>query len=409
MAFSSLCAATKKHHSLLVAVVAVYMAAIKRKKPSKGIGSRACLITLIVVAGFYIYLNPIQEVQFSLLQDTVTLPTSTAAGEPPYAPGPAEQYIVDHIMNNSSLGWDSKKNPPGCMIWTDPTISIQPHLQQFLGELESYQQAVDEFSPIPNDIRTLKLEQGLGACDQLDLDLKARFPSQQLSHTGRSGFVEPLTTPMRHPKFCTKGREYLMDMKYMVHDFGYMCRHLHSRARTVLIDMGASLSYHDGQNNALLKTETTPIEYLLGLYQKFGFHFDHIYGYEKTFTDPEKVFSELLPPELHTSYHWINAGVNAKKNSSLNPLDTLVRKFSPDDFVVVKLDIDTAFLELPLAKQLLNDPEISSRVDQFYFEHHVHMQEMARIWRSGMDGTLQDTFSLFSDLRRAGVPAHFWV
>lgn len=101
--------------------------------------------------------------------------------------------------------------------------------------------------------------------------------------------------------------------------------------------------------------------------------------------------------------------MNAKKNSSLNPLDTLVRKFSPDDFVVVKLDIDTAFLELPLAKQLLNDPEISSRVDQFYFEHHVHMQEMARIWRSGMDGTLQDTFSLFSDLRRAGVPAHFWV
>ena len=145
------------------------------------------------------------------------------------------------------------------------------------------------------------------------------------------------------------------------------------------------------------------------MYHKFGFRFDHIYGLEAQYTDPTIVYQEQLPPEYLPSYHWINAPVSKGLEDNLNPLHSILRHYHEDDFVVVKLDIDTASLELPLAKQLLTDQSLAGLVDQFYFEHHVHMKEMMWIWRSAMDGTLEDTFRLFHGLRQAGVPAHFWV
>jgi hypothetical protein len=77
--------------------------------------------------------------------------------------------------------------------------------------------------------------------------------------------------------------------------------------------------------------------------------------------------------------------------------------------VVVKLDIDTPEVELALAKQLLESPELSRLVDVFYFEHHVLLAELAPSWQASMSGSVLSSLELFSKLRQAGVDSHFWV
>ncbi len=102
-------------------------------------------------------------------------------------------------------------------------------------------------------------------------------------------------------------------------------------------------------------------------------------------------------------------GVTAEKDNKLNLLQSIVSKFDEDDLVIVKLDIDTADIEVPLTKQLLEDDSINKLVDHFYFEHHVHIGEMGMSWHGHMKGTMQDSFELINGLRKKGVASHFWV
>merc|ERR1719203_1663273 len=105
------------------------------------------------------------------------------------------------------------------------------------------------------------------------------------------------------------------------------------------------------------------------------------------------------------SYHWMNTGVNAEEGHKLNPLHSILKKFDEDDFIVLKLDIDTSSVELPLAKQLLDDKDdfYHRLLDQFYFEHHVEIGEMKPYWRGFMNGTIKDSFDLFHGLRKKGI------
>merc|ERR1712154_466927 len=102
------------------------------------------------------------------------------------------------------------------------------------------------------------------------------------------------------------------------------------------------------------------------MYQQFGFYFDHIYAFEVTEFDPKEVFNEILPEEYMPSYHWINTGVSAEKEGKLNPLHSILSQFDEDDLIVVKLDIDTASVEVPIAKQLLAHESLHKLVDHFY-------------------------------------------
>ena len=137
------------------------------------------------------------------------------------------------------------------------------------------------------------------------------------------------------------------------------------------------------------------------------FRFDHIYAFEIRNKVPSAVF-ERLPSKWMPAYHWINIGVSADRDSPYNPLSTILKTFDKDVFIVVKLDVDTPSVEIPLAYQILEDPEVYERIDQFYFEHHVHLLELARAWGSSMNGTIGDSLRLFRGLREKGVPAHFW-
>ena len=108
---------------------------------------------------------------------------------------------------------------------------------------------------------------------------------------------------------------------------------------------------------------------------------------------------------------FLSTGVNHKEGNQLNPLNSILQKFKEDDFIVLKLDIDINTIELPLAHQLLAggvNGTYHRLIDQFYFEHHVHLSEIAYAWNESMVGTMKDSLDLFYGLRSKGIPAHFW-
>eukprot|EP00536_Pseudo-nitzschia_multiseries_P016787 jgi/Psemu1/299337/fgenesh1_pm.1237_\ len=191
-----------------------------------------------------------------------------------------------------------------------------------------------------------------------------------------------------------------MSLDYLVHDFEAMCETLQPTSRRVFIDMGASLAFHKGGR--------IPVVTLLQLYERFGFRFDHIYGFETRFQEPNDVFGKLLPEKYLAHYHWINIGVKSEEGHRLNPLHSILSRFNEDDFIVIKLDTDTPSVEVHLALQILNDPKYHNLIDQFYFEHHVNLAELKPFWDDSVYGTVEQSLRLFQDLRKKGVPAHFW-
>ena len=320
-----------------------------------------------------------------------------------YIPAPVEQYFMDNMV---TLGYDKEADPMTCTVWTDPKTtnpSVYNMLQSYASDLVQYTRAVANFEKIPNILKTIKenSQNQNDVCKKLRLHpdgLQGLFPSNQLSYS-KLGYIEPLTPPMRSHQFCLD-EEYLLTIDYLVHDFEAMCQMLRPTSRIILIDMGASLDFH-GTN--------IPIIELMTLYEKFGFQFEHIYAFEVTPTEPDHVY-QILPEKYIPSYHWINVGVSKEKGHKINPLHSLLKTFDEDDLVLVKLDIDTPSIEVPLAKQILEDEDgiYSKIVDQFYFEHHVHLGDLAPFWNETMIGSIKDSFELFHGLRKKGIPAHFW-
>jgi hypothetical protein len=251
--------------------------------------------------------------------------------------------------------------------------------------------------------------------------LQGIFRSAQLSRTRSGGYLEPLLPPLRHPKFCTDGTKFpsmpfekgvtlagsamnfnfLMDLGYLVHDFGQICRQHKITSRNILIDMGASLNFH--RHNAL--NNMAPI-YLMEMFRKFGFPFDHIYAFEATPISPEVIYDQL-PKEYRHSYHWINLPVSTDVNNAHNPLTLLLDNFKEDDLIVVKLDIDTPAVEMAMIRLILQDSRYWKLIDHFYFEHHVYLTELARNWID-MEDSVVDSLLLFQALRQRGIAAHYW-
>lgn len=397
------------------------------RKPRKGRSSRTngfqVLIAVLVVWSLFAWYFGQPEMQDPTIVSqsfTVPLPaiekqkqevSSSAAALPhdghAYIPAPVEAYTLDQV---DELGFNTvgKKSSSACDMWKNKDLPIHQDLLQYVKELDDYTDRVEAFKDLQEDIRILK-ERDPNVCDTLKLHpdgLPGIFKSGQLSQTASNGYVEPLLPPLRHPKCCLEGPEnwskhpYLLKPTYLVHDFEHMCRALKRHSRIVLVDMGASLEFH--------ANELSPTLSLYNLYHKFGLQFDHIYAYEKTPATPERAFS-LIPEQYLPAYHWINVGVNATVGSYLNPFTTILQKFTPDDLIIVKLDIDTSWLELPLAKQLLDDEKLHNLVDQFYFEHHVFMKELGHIWTSSRSGSIKESLQLFTGLRQQGVASHSWV
>ena len=191
---------------------------------------------------------------------------------------------------------------------------------------------------------------------------------------------------------------------------------LRSRAspRVLLFDMGAS--YFGDWENAAGSGRSGVLEGAQGsrhFYEEMsrrGISFDHVWAYEYELLDPRQQWASI-PTDLYADFTFVNSGVLADPDSPDHPWNTLLGAARPSDYVIVKLDIDTPSIEMPLMRQLMASPALQDRVDEMYFEHHVLVPEMFSNWGQDTDKLTQkmsDSYDMFTKIRNMGIRMHSW-
>jgi hypothetical protein len=223
-----------------------------------------------------------------------------------------------------------------------------------------------------------------------------------VSHT-RTSWIEPLAFALRHPNGpCdprkTVARDYmLLDSRVDV-ALSFVGP---GSPKFYMFDLGASTwaAGYGGPSQS----------FLVDAYKKRGIIFDRILLWEATPHAPADVYDNV-PRYLHASYQYINIPVSAERGDPGNPLEIIKQITDPSDFVALKLDIDTHLIENQLMQQILEDSEIYSRIDEFYFEQHVNFQPMLSNWKKSADPnlTMASSYDLFVELRNRGIRAHGW-
>jgi len=201
----------------------------------------------------------------------------------------------------------------------------------------------------------------------------------------------------------------------------------HKRGRNLFFDLGCSV-YHDGSPLDLEagsgKGPSLPI--FSKLYRERCIDFDAIYAFEANHQDPVEWWRHV-PLEMRKVLHFFNVPVEEdslqdvlagrQNESNYNSfLKLLERSAEPEDFVVVKLDIEGQMgsPELQIAQAIANNPRLARLVDEFYFEYHFYMDGMSFGWGRDWDklkamGNVDDALRLMRKLRQQGVRSHFWI
>jgi len=124
---------------------------------------------------------------------------------------------------------------------------------------------------------------------------------------------------------------------------------------------------------------------------------------------PPEFWAEI-PLQVRPYYRWYNIPASTTQTTD-NPLQLIKKMVKVEDFVLLKIDIDNSPVEAEFIKQILEDPDVIRLIDDFYFEHHVYVPEMADPWSIKADHpfTLNSTYELFRKMRKAGIVAHSWV
>jgi len=150
--------------------------------------------------------------------------------------------------------------------------------------------------------------------------------------------------------------------------------------------------------------QSSSIAWLTKWYGQKGIVFDEMWGWElklQNITD----YWEQFPAEISEKMHFRNIGVPFAKDAPDNPLNILRRIFRKGDYVVIKLDIDNAPIELALMDQLEDD--VISMIGEFYFEQHFDCPELSGAF--GKTGVrYAEVYERFTALRQKGLRIHYW-
>jgi len=144
--------------------------------------------------------------------------------------------------------------------------------------------------------------------------------------------------------------------------------------------------------------------------------FDEIFAWEAK-TSKDDWWTEV-PVDIRRKLHFYNTPVGelsvnqsvhgelAGDNSFLRMLPLAVK---PEDFVVVKVDIDGG-PELNILEAIAARPELAELVDEIFFEYHFDFDGNFFGWAPEIEhGTVDDAIKLMSRLRERGIRSHFWI
>ena len=183
---------------------------------------------------------------------------------------------------------------------------------------------------------------------------------------------------------------------------------IYTKPRTIYLDLGAS---YFGQWHGAASAASGAWFY--EHYHRRGTPFDQFLAVELENLDDNTIY-EQVPEDLIGKYSMMNTGLSMTKDK-MNAIELIRRIVKPEDFLVFKLDIDSAPIEEPIAYALMNDTPfgVSKLVDELMFEHHVKYNPMNGPW--GLSavpddkvGTLEDSYKLFKGLRERGIRSHSW-
>ena len=143
--------------------------------------------------------------------------------------------------------------------------------------------------------------------------------------------------------------------------------------------------------------------------------FDSVYGWEMTTLNPQEYW-EKVPPKWLPHWHFYNTPISNDHSAPHSPVRIIKQVATKDDFVAFKLDIDHSPTEMPVAMDLLRDSQLSSLVDEFFFELHFRCEIMTSCgWGKRVpyeeEGLLlerADVLHYFLQLRQKGIRAHIW-
>ena len=204
-------------------------------------------------------------------------------------------------------------------------------------------------------------------------------------------YIEPLVGFLRHPDAVCGDK--LLSKEYIV-----LAGAENRSTQNIFIDLGAS-TYDQGSGGSSQ-------QFFFEGYERNGIHFDRALLWEADTHAPGDIF-KVVPKRLFHAYQYFNipASVELKED---HPLLILKRIAKKDDFVALKIDIDNALIENEIVKYFLNNADVLSLVDEFFFEHHVSFGPMLRYWGS-VAGDLSESYDMFFKLRNKGIRAHGWV
>tara|TARA_B100000780_G_scaffold253311_1_gene200866 strand:- start:101 stop:457 length:357 start_codon:yes stop_codon:yes gene_type:complete len=97
----------------------------------------------------------------------------------------------------------------------------------------------------------------------------------------------------------------------------------------------------------------------------------------------------------------------AGKPNPASFLQMLAVACKPEDFVVVKLDIDTPAIEQTIIAVLAQRPDLAALIDELFFEYHFYFDGLDFGWKNVTQGDVDTAIGTMYRLRSLGIRAHF--
>ena len=174
------------------------------------------------------------------------------------------------------------------------------------------------------------------------------------------------------------------------------------RDRALYFDAGAS-SWDEGSGGPSLK-------YFFNMWQRHEISFDSIFAFEMT--TPSDEFYKAIPLYYKSLTNYKQCAVSSKPedDSDETPfLPNLIKRAATmDDYVVFKLDIDSAVVEDGNIEFILDDPD--NTVDELVWEHHIAGNYLLTEWGKAVSPiSLRGSYAYFLGMRNKGIRAHSWV
>lgn len=311
------------------------------------------------------------------------------------------------VGHTSSISEASIQTNSDSCRWTFVKYTPSPYEQYWADNIASLKGDVcTESNKQRNEIDTwANLSSSNGAPRELPTSVFSLFTFQN-ECTGEvsTDYIEPLAGLTRSPLFCLRGPAYIVSKDYLVVSWNVskkLTRPPGYTPKAYYFDLGASL-YNSGAGGASQK-------WFVETYEARGVRWDGIFAWEMKPHSPDKAW-RLIPARLKPIYHWYNIPVSPVPGHADNALDFIRRTARPEDFVLMKLDIDATSVEEAIVDQILASDELLGLIDELYFEYHVHTPPMFPYWgRVSSSRTLASTYRVFFALRSKGVIAHSWV